>query len=109
MMAFDPDPFNRWDAGQKLAMRYLLEQIEAYRQGQTITVDERLISGLRNLLLDRNSDQAFLAMAMALPSENWIGQQMAVTDPVAIANVRQQMRALIARSLRIDMVRNNFV
>jgi len=104
MMAFDPDPFNRWDAGQKLAMRYLLEQIDVYRQGQPITVDERLITGLRNLLLDRNSDQAFLAMAMALPSENWIGQQMDVIDPVAIYSVRQQMRALIARTLRIDMV-----
>nr|WP_321468732.1 aminopeptidase N [uncultured Desulfobulbus sp.] len=104
MMAFDPDPFNRWDAGQKLAMRYLLEQIEACSQGQEITVDQRLITGLRNLLLDRNSDQAFLAMAMALPSENWISQQMEVIDPVAVYSVRQQFRALIARSLRNDMV-----
>ncbi len=104
MMAFDPDPFNRWDAGQKLAMRYLLEQIEAFNQGKEIAVDERLITGLRNLLLDRNSDQAFLAMAMALPSENWISQQMEVIDPVAVYSVRQQFRALIARFLRIDMV-----
>ncbi|MGE4400930.1 MAG: aminopeptidase N [Desulfobulbus sp.] len=104
MMAFDPDPFNRWDAGQKLAMRYLLEQIKGFKQGQPITVNEELINGLRNLLLDRNSDQAFLAMAMALPSENWIGQQMEEIDPVAVYSVRQQFRALIARTLRIDMV-----
>ncbi|WP_448875035.1 aminopeptidase N [Desulfobulbus propionicus] len=104
MMAFDPDPFNRWDAGQKLALRFLLEQIEGYRQGQPITVNEQLINGLRNLLLDRDSDQAFLAMALALPSENWIGQQMEEIDPVAVYSVRQQFRALIARALRIDMV-----
>lgn len=104
MMAFDPDPFNRWDAGQKLALRFLLEQIEGYRQGRPITVNEQLINGLRNLLLDRDSDQAFLAMALALPSENWIGQQMEEIDPVAVYSVRQQFRALIARALRIDMV-----
>lgn len=104
MMAADPDPFNRWDAGQKLGLRFLLEQIEAFKQGREIVVDERLIHGLRNLLLDRDSDQAFLAMALALPSENWIGQQMAVLDPVAVYQVRQQFRALIARTLRIDLV-----
>lgn len=104
MMAADPDPFNRWEAGQKLGLRFLLEQIEGHLQGREITVDERLIHGLRNLLLDRDSDQAFLAMAMALPSENWIGQQMAVLDPVAVCKVRQQFRALIARTLCIDLV-----
>jgi aminopeptidase N len=104
MMAADPDPFNRWEAGQKLGLRFLLEQIEGYQQGREISVDERLIHGLRNLLLDRDSDQAFLAMAMALPSENWIGQQMAVLDPVAVCKVRQQFRALIARTLCIDLV-----
>ncbi len=104
MMAADPDPFNRWEAGQKLGLRFLLQQIEGYQQGREISVDERLIHGLRNLLLDRDSDQAFLAMAMALPSENWIGQQMAVLDPVAVCNVRQQFRALIARTLCIDLV-----
>ncbi len=104
MMAADPDPFNRWEAGQKLGLRFLLEQIEGYQQGREISVDERLIHGLRNLLLDRDSDQAFLAMALALPSENWIGQQMAVLDPVAVCKVRQQFRALIARTLCIDLV-----
>ncbi|MGE4560183.1 MAG: aminopeptidase N [Desulfobulbus sp.] len=104
MMAFDPDPFNRWDAGQKLALRFLLEQIVEFRQGRAVTINQQLIDGLRNLLLDRNSDQAFLAMAMALPSENWIGQQMEEIDPVAVYSVRQQFRALIARALRLDMV-----
>jgi aminopeptidase N len=103
-MAHDPDPFNRWDAGQKLALKFLLEQIEAFKQGQAISVHDQLINGLRNLLLDHDSDQAFLAMALALPSENWIGQQMTEIDPVAVYCVRQQFRALIARSLRIDMV-----
>ena len=44
---------------------------------------------MRNLLLDRDSDPAFLAMALVLPSENWISQQMEVIDPVAIFAVRQ--------------------
>ena len=104
MMAHDPDPFNRWDAGQKLGLHHLLEQIERHQRGESIDVHEQLVRGLRNLLLDQDSDPAFLAMALVLPSENWIGQQMEVIDPVAIFTVRQQFRALIAQSLRQELL-----
>ena len=104
LMAHDPDAFNRWDAGQKLGLQHLLAQIERHRSGETIQVHEHLVRGLRNLLLDRNSDPAFLAMALTLPSENWIGQQMAVIDPVAIFAVRQQFRALIALALKTELL-----
>jgi len=104
LMAYDPDPFNRWDAGQKLGLHHLLAQIERYRRGEVVEVHDQLVHGLRNLLLDRVSDPAFLALALALPSENWIGQQMEVIDPVAIFAVRQQFRALIGRRLRAELL-----
>lgn len=104
LMAHDPDAFNRWDAGQKLGLQHLLAQIERYLRGESIQVHEHLVSGLRNLLLDRDSDPAFLAMALTLPSENWIGQQMAVIDPVAIFAVRHQFRALIAQNLKTELL-----
>jgi aminopeptidase N len=104
MMAQDSDPFNRWDAGQKLALHHLLQQIERYRRGESIDVHEQLVRGLRNLLLDQDSDPAFLAMGLVLPSENWIGQQVEVIDPVAIFSVRQQFRALVAQSLRHELL-----
>ena len=104
MMAHDPDPFNRWDAGQKLGLHALLEQIERFQRGEDISVHQHLVDGVRNLLADRDSEPAFIAMALALPSENWIGQQMAVIDPVAIFAVRQQFRALIARDLKSELL-----
>jgi len=107
MMAHDPDPFNRWDAGQKLGLHHLLEQIERFRRGETINVHPQLVHGLRNLLLDQDSDPAFLAMALALPSENWIGQQLEVLDPVAVFTVRQQFRALIAQALQDELLQRH--
>ena len=104
LMAHDPDPFNRWDAGQKLSLRHLLAQIDRYRRGEAVAIDERLLHGLRNLLSDRDSDPAFLAMALILPTENWIGQQMATIDPVAVFAARQQFRALIGRNLREELL-----
>ncbi len=100
MMAHDPDPFNRWDAGQRLGLQHILEQIERYQRGETVNVHDQLVEGMRNLLGDQGSDPAFVAMALILPSENWISQQMAVIDPVAVFAVRQQFRALLGRTLR---------
>ena len=104
LMAHDPDPFNRWDAGQKLGLRHLLAQIDRYKNGKTIELDERLRQGLRNLLMDHDADPAFLAVALALPTENWISQHMAVIDPVAVFAVRQQFRALIGRTLHWELL-----
>jgi len=104
LMAHDPDPFNRWDAGQQLGLRYILEQIERYQQGEHISLHGQLVEGMRNLLIDQHNDPAFLAIALTLPSENWISQQMEVIDPVAVFAVRQQFRGLLGRALRKELL-----
>ncbi len=100
LMAHDPDPFNRWDAGQKLGLRSILDQIERYQQGESITVNGQIAEGMYNLLIDQVNDPAFLAMALTLPSENWISQQLDTIDPVSVFAVRQQFRAVLGRTLR---------
>ncbi len=104
LVAHDSDPFNRWDAGQRLTLNHILTQIDRTREGQHVTLSDDLINGMHNLLLDRASDPAFVAMALTLPSENWISQQMAVIDPVAVFTVRQQFRALLGQRLRPQLV-----
>ncbi|MGI6657647.1 MAG: aminopeptidase N [Desulfobulbus sp.] len=100
LMLHDPDPFNRWDAGQELCLRHILLQIKRHLQGDAILLDEGLLAGMRGLLLDHKTDHAFLALALTLPSENWISQHLDVIDPVAVFEVRTRFRYLIARSLR---------
>ncbi|MBM9537597.1 aminopeptidase N [Desulfobulbus alkaliphilus] len=105
LMAHDSDPFNRWDAGQRLALKHILDQIDRTRESQLLTLSDDLINGMHTLLIDRDSDPAFVAMALTLPSENWISQQMAVIDPVAVFNVRQQFRALLGQRLSPQLIR----
>ena len=103
-MARDPDAFNRWEAGQQLALRHLLARIdEAREDDDPVTLPRTLYQGLRDLLRDRDSDPAFLAVALVLPAENWISQQLAVVDPVAVFSARQQFRAAVGRELRTEL------
>lgn len=92
LMAHDSDPFNRWDAGQQLAMKVLLAGITFFRQGQEFTVGSEFHHAFEKLLVDEHSDPAFLALALTLPGENWIAQQMTTVDPEAIFSIRQAFR-----------------
>jgi aminopeptidase N len=92
LMAHDTDSFNRWDAGQQFSLQVLLAGIMSYQQGQKISVESSYLQAFEKLLVDEVSEPAFLALALTLPSENWIGQQMKTVDPEAIFKVRQTLR-----------------
>jgi aminopeptidase N len=100
LMARDNDPFNRWEAGQQLATRLLLRQIEALGRGETPVLDPLLISAFRELLRDHDADRALLALALTLPSETYLAEQMPVIDPWAIHQVREFFRQQLASELR---------
>lgn len=99
LMASDPDPFNRWDAGQQLGLKCLLEQISSFQQGGKVELNATFVHGMEKLLSDTESEPAFIAQAITLPSENWISQQVDVIDPQAVFAVRQEFRKQLAERL----------
>ncbi|MHB8811531.1 MAG: DUF3458 domain-containing protein, partial [Desulfobulbaceae bacterium] len=105
VMAHDADSFNRWDAGQQLALKFILEQVEHSRQGKEAEVPELFVAAFREVLLDTEADPAFVALALALPQENWIGQQLPVIDPPAIFQVLQGCRRVLLRALRTELLK----
>ncbi|MCF6188510.1 MAG: DUF3458 domain-containing protein, partial [Desulfobulbaceae bacterium] len=106
LMAHDSDPFNRWDAGQQLAMKVLLAGITSFRQGKGFTVGKAFHQAFDKLLVDEQSDPAFLALALTLPSENWIAQQMTTVDPEAIFSLRQAFRSQLSWEHRDVLLEN---
>ncbi|MCW5206803.1 aminopeptidase N, partial [Desulfobulbus sp. F5] len=93
LMAHDRDPFNRWDAGQQLGLRCLLKGIAEQQQGRAAVLPELFQQSFAALLADENGDPAFPALALVLPAEGWISQQLAVIDPEAVFMVRQSFRS----------------
>lgn len=100
LMAHDSDPFNRWDAGQQLAMQVLLTGINRFREGKPLVVPDYFHHAFARLLVDEQSEPAFLAQILTLPSENWIGQQFSTVDPEAIFYTRQSLRRQLSEEHR---------
>jgi aminopeptidase N len=100
LMAHDPDPFNRWNAGQRLALGIILRGIEAVQSGGRSAVPRAFLDASARLLADAPKDPAFAAEALALPSEGYIAEQMEIVDPDAIHAVRNDLKRGLATALR---------
>lgn len=93
----DSDPFNRFEAMNRLMLQALLEQVRSILiSKQTTEVSPVLTETFGKLLQDDNLSPAFRAVAMALPSERTIADEMPVIDPDAIHCAREHVRKVLA-------------
>jgi aminopeptidase N len=102
----DSDPVNRWEAGQRLAMERLLKltaQVAAHGDGN-LKLDNTFINAMRTVLTDETLDPAFRELALILPSETIIAEQMEVVDPQAIHTARQFLRRTIGAALKPELL-----
>jgi len=104
LLTHDSDGFNRWDAGQRLAMLALDDLIAAHRNGVEKVMDARVIEAFRGLLNEPADDKAVLAEMLTLPSEAYIAEQQPVVDVDAIHAAREFVRQSLATALRDDFM-----
>ncbi|WP_189355638.1 aminopeptidase N [Undibacterium squillarum] len=104
LLAHDSDPFNRWEAGQRLATRRLVKLTQAVQAGEALALDEMFLEALRNTLNDTTLDPAFRELVLTLPSELVIAEEFDEVDPQAIHTARQYARAAISDALRGDLL-----
>lgn len=105
LMKHDSDAFNRWDAGQRLAMRTILNLLQAHQQQEAFGLEHEFISAYQAVLNDDNLDYALRAEALSLPSEADIAESARPADPEAIYQVREFIHATLAKALRLDLER----
>jgi aminopeptidase N len=100
LMAHDSDAFNRWEAGQILGGRILLGLVADQQAGRALVLPDSYVAAVAKVLEDADQDPAFAAQALVLPTEAYLGTQMAVIDPDAIHTVREFARRILATALR---------
>ncbi|WP_366555316.1 aminopeptidase N [Aquibaculum sediminis] len=102
LMAHDSDPFVRWEAGQDFATALMIEGSKAWRAGEQPVMDPAFIEAMRAILTDSRLEQAFVAEALALPSEDYVAERMEVVDVEAIHAARGALKRALAEALRSD-------
>jgi aminopeptidase N len=98
----DSDPVARWEAGQQVATRILLELVADAQAGRSMVLAPDLPALIARHLAEAEADPAFAAEASLLPGETYLADQMAVVDVDAIHAARRFARAAIGRALRTE-------
>ncbi len=99
LLQHDPDPFNRWEAGQRLALARLLQAVNG---DGTLMLDAPFIEAMRGVLRHPALDPAFKELVLVPPSEIYVGEQVDSVDPQRIHGAREAMRLQLAQALRDD-------
>jgi len=100
LMAYDLDPFNRWEASQQLSCRILLAGVETIRAGKEMSLPASFAEAMGRVLTEGARDPAFAAECLELPSENYLAECMEVSDPDAIHAARMKVIRDIATRYR---------
>ncbi len=95
-MANDTDEFNKWEAGQKLAMKFISEGVESDKLPE---IPAEVIEAFRKSLTNDKIEMSLRAELFYLPSETYILQQVSVPDPVKIRESRKHFRTALAKGL----------
>jgi aminopeptidase N len=91
----DSDPFNRWEAVQRLAHMHLAAATDAIETGSPPPRDDMLVTVFGHLLGDSKLSPAFRHLALQLPAEGFVAEARAMVDPQAI----RAARLAVARDL----------
>ncbi len=110
LLEHDSDAFNRWEAGQRLAVRCALSAIKYVASGayeisgsaQFDVLDEAYLAAMRQVLHHPTLDAAFKELVLTLPSETYLAEQLDVVEPQHIHAVREAMRLQLATRLHAD-------
>jgi len=96
----DQDPFNRWEAGQRLMTRCLLDLVACFQEDREPYLATEIEKAFRAILTKRlPEDLAFASQLLILPSEEYLAYQMQVIDVEGIHEARTFMRRSLALAL----------
>jgi aminopeptidase N len=100
LLTFDSDPFSRWEAGQRLALKLMLQALANHQGSREARFPDFLADAFGAILRDGLKDPGFAAEALALPLEVDIAEQLTAIDPDAVHQVRLAMRRFLALQLK---------
>ena len=100
LLQHDSDAFNRWEAGQRLALNRLLAALPG--AADLPPLDQPFLNAMRRVLRDDTLDPAFKELVLTLPGEGYIAECCATVNPQRIHRLREQLRQQLAQGLQAD-------
>ncbi|MCU0928815.1 MAG: aminopeptidase N [Burkholderiaceae bacterium] len=99
LLAHDPDPFNRWEASQRLMLARMRSAVASHGVPH---LDEPLADALRRVLRDVQLAPALKELVLTPPTEVVVAESLAEVDPQRVHAVHAALRSQLATRLHAD-------
>lgn len=96
LMANESDEFARYEAAQNLYKQELRRMIEAHESGAEREAPDTFFEAFKALLKDKKVERAYLAYALALPSESELDEENDIYKIEAVHEARSSFERQIA-------------
>ena len=104
LIRFASDDFSRWDAGQSLFNKYLVENVSRYQAKQDMSVPELMIQAFKEVLVNTELDPALIADMFEFISETGAMELFKTVDIDALHHARNFMIKQLAITLKHEFV-----
>lgn len=103
LLSHDTDAFNRWEAGQNLAINIILGLVSDIQQQRPLKVNATIVQAFKQLLNTDWDDLSYFSLLLNLPSEIYLAEQMSVVDIDAIHQARELVLYTLAEQLQKEL------
>lgn len=101
LLAHDTDPFNRWEAAQRLMLNRIIHFVNS---AEPVILDAPFINAMRAMLHDATLDSGFKELLLSLPSELYIAGQFDIVDPQRIHKTCEAIQQQLASELYSEWI-----
>ncbi|PHR29069.1 MAG: aminopeptidase N [Desulfotalea sp.] len=105
LMANDANLFNRWDCANQLSTKVILAVVAQLQQGEEPCVEERYLDAVEKAFAAEMHDKDLVALALQLPTETTLVQEMDVIYPQYLHDARMFVKTSIARRCKDVLLR----
>ncbi|HEY7765899.1 MAG TPA: aminopeptidase N [Aestuariivirgaceae bacterium] len=105
LMGQDSDAFNRWEAGQTIGKRLIVDAMAKVKARRRIAEPKGFADALKSTLGDRRLEPQFQALMLQLPSEQEVASDIARNvDPQLVHDGRDRLRQRLGVLLRQELL-----
>ena len=101
LLKHSPDAFNRWNAGNRLAINVLLDQLRGHKGKSTITTFNQ---ALAHAIQVKDADQSLLAELFILPNEKDLEEHLEIIDMQKCVAICEQLKKTVAQHLEQELL-----
>jgi len=102
LYAHDNDPFNRWEAGQRLFARVIWQLCAEQEAGEPMQFPLHLINATQSLLSDESLDGRYKALALSLPDIKALIEDVDQVNLDHLINAHNFLKKQLASHLEMD-------